>query len=406
MPKLTKAYIYAIPAPAQGAQVIQWDTEQKGLGMRCTSGSKVFVFQARVGGQSVRVKIGGWPDWSVDMARERARELAVMVDKGIDPRKTAKNKAEAGVTLEQAFKQFKKERELKDRTLTDYARYLERYFAAWKDKPLARIDGAMVLKRYKEIAASSSGAAQASSAMRFLRSVFNYAQATYGKAVLHDNPVTTLTAKRVWLRDNVRTDHLRPNEIKPFMDAVRALPNPVMAAYLEFVLLTGARRSEAATLKWADIDFKARVITFHETKNHEDRAIPITPRVQKLLEAMNAQRMGTYVFAVAGRDGKATHLTEPRKSIANANKAAGSAVTVHGLRRTFATALESLDCPAYPLKALLGHSMKGDVTTAHYTQLSLERLRPWAEKYEAHMMKIVGDVAGADVVRIRKRKGT
>lgn len=77
--------------------------------------------------------------------------------------------------------------------------------------------------------------------------------------------------------------------------------------------------------------------------------------------------MGLYVFAAMGKNGKPTHLSEPRKVLATANRAARSSVTTQGLRRTFATVLESLDCPAYPLKALLGHSMKGDDTTAHYT---------------------------------------
>jgi integrase len=102
--------------------------------------------------------------------------------------------------------------------------------------------------------------------------------------------------------------------------------------------------------------------------------------------------MGNYVFATLGKDGKPTHISEPKKAMRRANDEAGSAVTVHGLRRTYATALESLDCPAYPLKALLGHSMKGDVTTNNYTQISVERVRPWAEKYEAYIRRLVGDI--------------
>ncbi|SEL32464.1 Phage integrase family protein [Nitrosovibrio tenuis] len=99
--------------------------------------------------------------------------------------------------------------------------------------------------------------------------------------------------------------------------------------------------------------------------------------------------MGDYVFSSMGKDGNAGRICEPRKAMLRANKAAGSEVTVHGLRRTFATVLESLDCPAYPLKALLGHSMKGDVTASHYTQIGVERLRPWLEKYERFMLKLI-----------------
>jgi integrase len=242
--------------------------------------------------------------------------------------------------------------------------------------------------------------------MRMLRSVLNFAQATYGVAVLPTNPVASLTAKRAWLRSNVRTDHLRTHEIKPFVDALRTWENPVLGAYLEFVLLTGARRREAATLRWKDIDTKAGVLTFKDTENHTDRLMPITPRIGELLDAMKELKMGEYIFATMGKDGKPTHLSEPRKALASANAAAGSVVTTHGLRRTYATVLESLDCPAYPLKALLGHSMKNDVTTAHYTQITVERLRPWAEKYEQFISKLIGDTESAKVVTLCKQAVT
>ena len=403
MQKLTKTYIERLPKVADGKQAFYWDSEQRGLGLRVTSGSKAFVFQRRVNGKTARVTIGAWPDMSVDDARERARKMAVMVDDGIDPRRQAKKDQAANTTLKQTFEKFLFERKLKQRTQYDYQRYFNIHLADWLDKTVNEIDGDMVMKRYKKIAESKSGQSQASSVMRVLRSVINFAQADLGKAVIPENPVATLTAKRAWLKDNARTDHLRQHEIKPFVEALRSLDNPAMSAYLEFILLTGARRSEAALLKWKDIEEKAKVLTFKDTKNKTDRTIPITPRVAEILEAQKKQRMGNYVFATVGKDGKPTHISEPRKSVTRANGGAGSAVTVHGLRRTYATVLESLDCPAYPLKSLLGHSMRSDVTTHHYTQISVERVRPWAEKYESYILKLVGNAKGGEVRTLSKQ---
>lgn len=162
-----------------------------------------------------------------------------------------------------------------------------------------------------------------------------------------------------------------------------------MGAYIEFILLTGARRTEAATLKWKHVDRKAGTLTLKETKNHTDRVLPITPRVGKILDAMSRLKIGEFVFGTRDKDGQPSHISEPRKAMAALNAAAGSTVTVHGLRRTFSTVLESLDCPGIPLKSLLGHSLKGDVTTAHYTQITVERLRPWSERYERHMLALI-----------------
>ena len=408
MQKLTKTYIERLPKPEAGKQEFHWDSEQRGLGLRVTSGSKSFVFQQRVNGKSPRVTIGAWPDMTVDDARERARKMAVLIDDGVDPRQQAKNAADAEITLNVVFERFKSERQISERTKSDYTYYMNRYFDDWKDKRLVDIDSDMVMARYKKVV-GDSGTAQGGVSMRFLRSLMNFAKATYGGVVLPENPVATLTAKRAWLRNNARTDHLRNHEIKPFVEALRALGNPTMGAYLEFILLTGARRSEAAMLKWKDVDRKAKVLTFKDTKNHTDRIMPITPRVAEMLDALKQQRMGDYVFATVGRDGKPTYITEPRKAIAKANAAAECTVTVHGLRRTFATVIESLDCPAYPLKALLGHSMKSDVTTAHYTQISVERVRPWAEKYEEFILKLVGDIKSSNVVTLSnngRKKGS
>jgi integrase len=403
MPKLTKSYIEKLPKTETGKQVILWDTEQRGLGIRCTAGAKSFVFQARLNGETIRTTIGLWPDWSLDMAREEARRLAVLIDRGVDPRQERKQSAEQGTTLEDAFKVFMGARELAPRTQIDYKRYFAK-LADWHGKPLTKIDAGMVSARYRDIASSSSGKAQASSVMRFLRSLMNFAQATYGKTVLPENPVAVLTARREWLRDNVKTDHLRSHEIKPFLQAVRTLPNPTMAAYIEFLLLTGARRREGSQLKWKSVDIRARTLTFVNTKNHTDRQIPITPRVDQLLNELGKHRMGEFVFATVGKDGKPTHIDEPRKAMMRANTATGSQVTVHGLRRTYATMLESLDCPAWPLKALIGHSLRSDVTTGHYTQIGIERLRPWAEKYEKHIMQLVADNDGGKVVTLCNQK--
>jgi integrase len=399
VPNLTKTLVEGLKHPDRG-QAFAWDDSIKGFGVRVTPGGKTFILDRKPKGRSIRLSIGRFPAWSVQQAREEARRLTVEMDKGVDPRQRQRDQEEAGVTLAEVFERFMSERELKDRTRADYRRYLEHYLPDWKDKAISRIDAEMIMARYKKVAASSSGGAQASSAMRFLRSVMNFAQATYGRAVIDKNPVASITAKKAWLRENARTDHLRTHEVKPFVEALRDLPNPIMGAYLETVLLTGARRSEAATLRWKDVDFRSKTLTFHDTKNHTDRTIPLTERVAELLNLMAEQRLAgsPYVFSTVAKSGRPTHIVEPRKAMARANEAAGSAVTVHGLRRSFATILESLDCPGYPLKALLGHSLKGDVTSTHYTQLSVERLRPWLEKYEQHVLKLVGDVETGKVI--------
>ena len=386
MANLTKTYIERLPAPPAGQAVFEWDDQQSGLGVRITSGSKSFVYQGRVGGKSFRLTIGAFPTWTVAQARERAREFSVMVDKGIDPRAEKKKSERSGITLEQVVEKFLAERPLKPRTVSDYRRYMDRYLAAWKDRPVATIDEQMIAKRYRDIAASSSGPSQASGAMRFLRSVMNFARDHFGEAVIENNPVAALSRKRIWIKENRRQGHLMANQLKDWLLAAQRLQNPVMSAYLQFVLFSGARRNEAATLKWADVNSRHKTITFRDTKNGDDRVLPVSPYLGWLLGEMNKIKFNAYVFSTSGEKG---YIQEPRKALSAINEAAGTQVTVHDLRRTCATILESLNISTYAVKAILGHRAQ-DVTGQHYTVISVDRLREPMAEYEKFILEKAG----------------
>ncbi len=54
---------------------------------------------------------------------------------------------------------------------------------------------------------------------------------------------------------------------------------PHMKPLVIFLLYTGARLSEALYLDWRQVDLHARQVRFLETKNGEDRGVPLHPRV-------------------------------------------------------------------------------------------------------------------------------
>jgi integrase len=403
--KLTNTSVKNRPFPASGQEFL-WDTEIKGFGVRATSKTKAFILDRKLNGRTVRVTIGRYPIWSADAARKQAQELVVELDKGNDPRKKAKKEKADGVTLGDAYLLFKKTRTLSPRTLYDYDRYMKgeakpgkpEFFKLWLNMPIVQITDDTVIAKYDKLRNSGRGTAQASSAMRTLRSVLTFAIEKYKLGIV--NPVSALTRGKKWAKVNKRRGLLRLEEIRPFVTALRQVPNRVLAAYLEFILFTGCRRSEAAKLKWQDVS--ARDLTFTNTKNGEDRTIPISSRVQEILETMWKIKKGEYVFASEDKQGKPTHVTEPRKALARANVGAGTKVTVHDLRRTFTTILEGLDCPMTPLKALLGHSVR-DVTTNHYIVIDVERLRPWSDKYDAHLQHLINTEPSSTVVNFNRR---
>ena len=63
------------------------DSKAPGLRVRVTNtGTKSFVFEAKLNRQTIRRTIGDVRAWSIEQARQEARRLAVVLDGGQDPR--------------------------------------------------------------------------------------------------------------------------------------------------------------------------------------------------------------------------------------------------------------------------------------------------------------------------------
>ena len=74
--KFTKRALAALPPPPNG-RVYHQDEGQDNLSLCVTaSGKKTFYRVGRIDGAPVRIKIGRFPDLSVEQARTRAREIA------------------------------------------------------------------------------------------------------------------------------------------------------------------------------------------------------------------------------------------------------------------------------------------------------------------------------------------
>ena len=139
---------------------------------------------------------------------------------------------------------------------------------------------------------------------------------------------------------------------------MRNIGNPVIAAYLQTLLLTGARPGEVLTLRWEDVNIKWKGLTIRD-KVEGERVVPLTPYVSQLL-AMLPRRVGAdgnpvpWVFASATAAGGV--LTVPRNHHVSACKVAGlEGLTLHGLRRSFKSLTEWLEIPAGVVLQIMGH---------------------------------------------------
>lgn len=181
-----------------------------------------------------------------------------------------------------------------------------------------------------------------------------------------------------------RTDALNRSDVPAWFGAVQALPNKMASAYLQALVLTGARREEMASLRWTEVDMRARSIILAD-KVDATRTIPLTPYLAELLERL--PRLNEFVFA--SPSSKKGHIAEPRSPLEDALKAAELPhLTIHGLRRSYALLGEASGVPSGAIAQVMGH--KPSATHEGYKPRRLEDLRQYAEKAEAFILQTAG----------------
>jgi integrase len=397
-------------------QSILWDSTAPGLGLRATAGGKKqYIFQAKIKGLGTdpRIPIGDPAAWRLPEAREKARQYKLMTDNGQDPRAVvaAQRTAETAATTEQARKSSRESVTLADVWPT----YLADRKPKWSDGHytnhvnLASAGGiekkrgkgetvsgplhtlmpvllsALTSEKLSEWLATESAkrATNAAQSFRILRALARWTDDVPAYSGLI--PTGAFTARKV--RDAVpkgetkEGDSLQREQLAPWFTAVRAISNPVLSAYLQGLLITGARRNELAALRWTDVDFEWNKMEISD-KVEGARTIPLTPYLSGLLSAL--PRDNEWVFSSPGAE--SGHIESPTKAHQKALTVAKLPhVSIHGLRRTFGTLAEWVDAPTGLVAQIMGHKPSA-IAEKHYRRRSIDFLREWHVKIESWVL--------------------
>lgn len=390
---LKRSVIDKIVLPEKSERVDYFDRELKGFILRASSQSMVYYVMARVNGKLVRVKIGTHGRMTPEEARKEARQILAGIERGENPNDKKREKKASSITLGEAIEAYIEARSLKDRTRWDMRTVLTRYLKDWKTLPLAEITKGKVEKKHKEIGMLSQ--AQANLSMRYLRAIFNWAQAHYeradGSPFIAENPVKRLSQVRAWYRVGRRTTIISAEQLPAWYQAVQGIrgegQTPKDRLSMDFLLVclfTGLRKNEAAALKWSDIDFKAKTLTVRDTKNHEDHTLPLSDVLYSLFKERKQGADSLFVFPGTGKGG---FLVEPKRQIEKVEKRSGVQFCLHDLRRVFASIAASV-VSAYELKRLMNHKNGSDVTLG-YVVPGVDGLRAPMQKVTDRILELV-----------------
>jgi integrase len=413
---LTATRIQEYECDAGKYQSILWDSGAPGLGVRATAkGGKAFIFQAKIKGTGTdaRVTIGDPATYRLPAARLEANRLKGLTDKGIDPREEkATALANAKATREAQTLTTARD----SATLADvWPVYLADRMPKWSDGhyrnhvnlaaaggetkkrgkgdtvsgPLFPLMPALLSALTSEKLSewldteSATRATNAAQSFRILRALSRWADDMPAYRGLI--PAGAFTARKV--RDAVpkgetkEGDSLQREQLALWFAAIRAIDNPILSAYLQGLLITGARRNELATLRWTDVDFEWNKMTISD-KVEDARTIPLTPYLSSLLSAL--PRQNEWVFS--SPKAESGHIVAPTKAHQHALTAAKLPhVSIHGLRRTFGTLAEWVDAPTGLVAQIMGHKPSA-IAEKHYTRRSIDFLREWHVKIETWIL--------------------
>lgn len=417
------------------SQSIFWDAKTPGLAVRVTAnGARSYVFESRLFGKTLRTTIGSVEAWPLAKAQAEATRLRTLVDQGIDPRQemaTRLNAAETAriesmrrsVTLAQAWHCYVEERrhlwsELHYRDHVDLSRLggeiKKRGKGMTEPGPLAALFPRKLVDLTPEMLTewmrveARKRPSRTRLAFNLLRIFANWCEtkAEY-RGLISPHALSSRAAKESLPRRQPKNDSLQKEQLKAWFQAVQQIKNPVMAAYLIGLLITGARREELAELKWEDVDFKWGSLTIRD-KVDGQRIIPLTPYLASLLE--NLRRINEtppnkrqlrrlekreeqwepspwVFFSLTSAEGR---LSAPNAALHRACQIAGiPPITIHGLRRSFGSLAEWTETPTGIVAQIMGHKPSA-TAERHYRVRSLDLLRKWHTMIEAWMLAEAG----------------
>ena len=331
--RFNKTSLEKLLLPARATRATYYDTEVVGLQLRVTDrGVKSFcVFRRSKRGRPERITIGRFPTLSVEQARAKAKRYLADLGDGISVSGRLRTEALLGKTLGEVHREYLSSRgvsiitvkrkdgklaerpelgfnaKLKALTARDYVKVVAKQFADWRANPIAAINRDMVEARHRDLTAASP--AVANRAMRYLRALFVFAsdyRDSDGVAVIPDNPVRRLSAKRLWNCIERRTRYIEPEQLRDWWKAVHDLKNKpqypsreVLRDYLLLLLFTGLRRNEALCLRWQNVNLDRGTLCAVDTKNRSDHVLPMGRFLWDLMR--KRRRASDFAFSVPPR---------------------------------------------------------------------------------------------------------
>jgi integrase len=346
--KLTPAFVAGATAETGADKTVFWDERLPSFGLVVyRSGKKGYCIQYRHGRTSRRKAIDG----VLSQARKRARVLLGQVAHGRDPVGEERKQRDAELnTLRAVAEQFLQRDGKTLRSADAWRAHLERQILPTLGSfPIADIKRSDIVKLLDHIE-DDRGAASAHTSLAILRRILRW-HATRDD---HFNSPVVAGMGRYRPTGNARSRILSDDEIRAVWAAATTMNGP-FGAFVKFLLLTSARRNEAARMTWDEVVGTDWTLPASRNKTKADLTRPLSKAAQAVLADL-PRFASPFAFTASGRRPLRGFSVAKQKLDAQCGV---TGWTLHDLRRTARSLLSRAGIHPDIAERCLGHAIGG-----------------------------------------------
>jgi integrase len=286
----TARAIDELPPSSGKSAAIYWDEKANGLGLYVTrTGHKSYFARKRIKGRDRRIIIGWADEITPDQAREELRSMKQMFRAGVDPYFERQRKKQGGLTLGDMYHQYiERYSKLHKKSWRHDQSEIKAFLGHWfklRLKDIKRNDIRLLHEKlFKE-----KGPYRANRMLERIKAMYN-------KAIEWDWEGTNPAIGIRMYSQKSRDRFVQHDEMPYFLRAVGSEACKTVHDYLWMLLLTGARRTNVAMMRWEDINWGGKYWRIPDTKNGEPITVPLVEKALLILEVRKHISSSEWVF--------------------------------------------------------------------------------------------------------------
>ncbi|ADL56149.1 tyrosine-type recombinase/integrase [Gallionella capsiferriformans] len=358
-----------------------YDSKERGLHVHISVvGTKTFRFKTKLDGKAKIIKLGDFKHMTLEQARQRAFDLNVQIQNGIDPT----------VQIVPEFKTFAE---------------VSKEFVAWKRDEFGRAEG--TIRKYQECLDNDLLPAFANTSIKEIHTkesvaVIEKINARSNSLAIKNiemlNMVVMFAIQRGYrdsytqlnlsglIKEKPVKPKIMPSSLKDTFDKIDQYPTFIMRCAITIQFHVFLRGSEIMGGRWEEIDFEKKqwVVPADRMKMKRTHIVPLTSQTIELLTKLKSATGDSAFLFPSSKS--VEHIG--RDALSKAFRAADLKIVPHGCRTLAGTWMRNNKYLPHLVETQLSHCESNQIAAAYQTEphmLYLDERRGMMQEWSNHL---------------------